>query len=1171
MQFKEALIAAVLIILVLFALLIFGNKMPEPISEWQPILIIVCFVLLGLVVLFFIIQKILAIRSALAIERKLKAQASEQIAGAHDSKKPQLQALQGQLSEALAALKSSKMGKGALYTLPWYMIIGPPGSGKTTALLESGMNFPYTSQGGRGIKGVGGTRNCDWWFTDQGILLDTAGRYTTELEDRDEWVGFLHMLKKCRDEKPINGVIVAISISDLINATEEEMEAHSKNIRDRIDELSKQLEMVFPVYLLFTKCDLLSGFTDFFEDFSKEDRDQMWGMTLPYQQQGDTDFGALFTEECKKLYSTLRDLRVSALSTERKSDKKRNIYQFPLQFALAHKRLGEFVGMLFRTNPFQESPILRGIFMTSGTQEGFPIDQVVGRMSEAFGLSADAGGLIGGEVEKKSYFLNHVFTKLIFTDQKLAQVSSRVAKRKRFVRWGLGVGSFAAMALFALLLVGSFIANSALLAGTASAASDVRESADKDLENKLDALNELKEELDTLEQYEKEGAPIWSRFGLYTGNSILDDTRDLYNRNLNGLFLERLQELLQEELEQRVTKGPGTGSPDLLFYEELYSLNYTYQVLGGTTLAEDPRDPNLVRTVLQSNKYNWFNGIKKAKAGGRSLWLEALGSDSELTSNERDLANQQLDFYIDHLGRAFVLDKSLVTKVNSLLTQNFWIEEKYEHMMNYAFRINKPPALTLAQLAGDSGARFLNPKLDSPDILPGQKPGTVPGVFTQSGWDGYVKGNISEVSEELVGRLVLMGVGGSGKSRTDIENMLKDRYERDLKLYWNRFLQSIHLKPFPSIDEARNFLKLLTNTRISPFFLLFERSWARRVVTIDGVKRNQAKTETGVVDIVPGWWSKTNDAYKPVRNWLGNFRDTNDGSFVNLIDTVTPPMDELRKTFKTAKNNLDDADILTDEALKSIVRSVLREPITETLDLLSRMATKEMNDLWKKKVYKPFTTGMKSRYPFDRNRQNNDVNWGDFAHLFGFDGAGFFTVRKYVEIIDRVRILDRDLLTKSADFEKAKEKALAFRKLFPAENDDGSKRLSVSFKLHFQRANASSILFTLDKKVYQGLNIDTTPLMVWTQGMDLKLAAVPTGASTKDFYPQGQGDRQNSPWALFRFLDGGSFIPLTADKFQLEWDLTPEDKLRITLLAPSTRNCFSKDFFNFECPEKVVE
>ena len=66
------------------------------------------------------------------------------------------------------------------------MIIGAPGSGKTTALVNSGLHFPLEQRLGKdAVRGVGGTRNCDWWFTDEAVLLDTAGRYTTQDSRRD--------------------------------------------------------------------------------------------------------------------------------------------------------------------------------------------------------------------------------------------------------------------------------------------------------------------------------------------------------------------------------------------------------------------------------------------------------------------------------------------------------------------------------------------------------------------------------------------------------------------------------------------------------------------------------------------------------------------------------------------------------------------------------------------------------------------------------------------------------------------------------------------------------------------------------------------------------------------------------------------------------------------------
>jgi type VI secretion system protein ImpL len=100
-------------------------------------------------------------------------------------KRAEIEQFKKQLEAAITSLKSSKLGKGksgkaALYALPWYMIIGPSAAGKTTAIQNSGLEFPF---GKEGFSGVGGTRNCDWFFSNKAIFLDTAGRYVTEGED----------------------------------------------------------------------------------------------------------------------------------------------------------------------------------------------------------------------------------------------------------------------------------------------------------------------------------------------------------------------------------------------------------------------------------------------------------------------------------------------------------------------------------------------------------------------------------------------------------------------------------------------------------------------------------------------------------------------------------------------------------------------------------------------------------------------------------------------------------------------------------------------------------------------------------------------------------------------------------------------------------------------------
>lgn len=184
------------------------------------------------------------------------------------------QILASRFDEAAQMLKKahfSKAGQGAqwtqrfstqyLYQLPWYVIIGAPGSGKTTALVNSGLQFPLADRFGKtALRGIGGTRNCDWWFTNEAVLLDTAGRYTTQeseqVQDAGEWLQFMGLLRKYRRRQPINGVIVTISISDLLTQSAEASRQQAVNLRQRLSELHEQLGIRFPVYVMVTKADM---------------------------------------------------------------------------------------------------------------------------------------------------------------------------------------------------------------------------------------------------------------------------------------------------------------------------------------------------------------------------------------------------------------------------------------------------------------------------------------------------------------------------------------------------------------------------------------------------------------------------------------------------------------------------------------------------------------------------------------------------------------------------------------------------------------------------------------------------------------------------------------------------------------------------------------------------
>ena len=387
---------------------------------WQPLWVVLLASLgvFALVGLFLLIRRWRQARAAVALEKGLMAGAGKQIANTRPDRRDEIVALQEQMKTGIAALKASKGGRRALSTLPFYVIIGPPGAGKTTALKQSGLDFPFFDARGGGARGVGGTRNCDWWFTNDAILIDTAGRYSTEQDDQEEWFAFLDQLKRFRSTKPINGVLVAISIADLAQASEDQIETFAKTLRQRIDEVMVRLRMVLPVYVMLTKVDLIAGFVEFFGDLRKSERGQIWGASFPLEQSSSFDPGASFAQEFDVLTMALHARAVRRIGSERQVQDRPKIFQFPLEFQLLRENLTEFIGVLMRQNAYQETPILRGFYFTSGTQEGRPMDRILGSMAQGFGLQMPP--VSDTPKELKSYFVTDLFRKVAFKDKNVA-------------------------------------------------------------------------------------------------------------------------------------------------------------------------------------------------------------------------------------------------------------------------------------------------------------------------------------------------------------------------------------------------------------------------------------------------------------------------------------------------------------------------------------------------------------------------------------------------------------------------------------------------------------------------------------------------------------------------------------------------------------------------------
>jgi len=504
-------------------------------------------------------------------------------------------ALLRQRFEAAAAVLKKTRFKGPdgerryVNELPWYVFIGAPGSGKTTALVNAGLNFPIKGPGGDpSLTGVGGTRNCDWLFTEEAVLLDTAGRYTTQESDLEAdaaaWLGFLDLIKRFRPGCPLNGALVTLSVSDLMLWNEEERKRYAWHVRARVAELYERLGVRFPVYLLITKADLLAGFMEFFGELDAQARARVWGATFHHAGDGFVmgTSGQRFADEFRELEERLYGELLERLQTERDLQRRAAAYRFPQQFRGLGPLIEEFLDTAFLGVPGAPEPLLRGVYFTSGTQEGNPIDRVLGALARSFKLESEGRPALAGGAALagtgKSFFLMRLLREVIFQESGLAGTDATLERRARRARW-LAYAAIAVLAVaLSALWTASYLGNREYVAAAQARVAAARDELARlgapragDEGQLLRALNALRM-LPGGYRDQKGGGATAPGLGLSQAEKLGAQALRAYRNALSDALFPRLAMALESELRDalRSPKRAGLGEA-LEAYLNLYA------------------------------------------------------------------------------------------------------------------------------------------------------------------------------------------------------------------------------------------------------------------------------------------------------------------------------------------------------------------------------------------------------------------------------------------------------------------------------------------------------------------------------------------------------------------------------------------------------------------------
>jgi type VI secretion system protein ImpL len=703
---------------------------------------------------------------------------------------------------------AQRFSRQYLYQLPWYVIIGAPGAGKTTALANSGLQFPLADRFGKtALRGIGGTRNCDWWFTNEAVLLDTAGRYTTQesqqAHDASEWQKFVNLLRKYRGRQPINGVIITISISDLLTQTPQEAQQQALNLRQRLMELHEQLGIRFPVYVLVTKADLLKGFRPWFSRLDKVQREQIWGFTFPWEQAKLADFDLIgaFTQEYALLQQRLDAGMADTLIMESDAQARAESYLFPQEFAALRPLLTDYLSTVFARSNFETQFAPRGIYFTSGTQEGLPFDRVMGELSRALHLprngaertKEEAGNGTSGawnSIDKEapipaakgqSFFLKDMLTNVVFQEAGLAGSNRWWELRNRAVLWSGYALLLALLVFVSLLWFTSYGNNKSYLREVQAKVPDVvaqskqlQSRGEGDLFSLLPFLNSILS-LPESSDFDLKHPPITRRMGLYRGVEVSDATESLYQKSLKQLLLPQVAQLITNWLRN------DNGSDADYSYEALkaYQMLYQPQHYDGKFLHA---------WVMLNVRRNLPQNI----------------THSQLRQLERHLA-QLLETQIQ--ASPYAKDDALVKREQALINKMPLSGRVYGRLRRLLLQDESLKPVSLADMGGPQSELVFTRKSGKP-IGEG-----IPGLYTPAGYWEHFDKNINTVTAALhKDDIWVLGRASVDEDKPQTDKAVRQLYMNDFMRQWDALLSDIELSSSADLSQRINSARLLSSS-----------------------------------------------------------------------------------------------------------------------------------------------------------------------------------------------------------------------------------------------------------------------------------------------------------------------------------------------------------------------
>lgn len=912
--------------------------------------------------------------------------------------------------EVVEFLKGSKLassGKESVYSLPWYLVAGTPKSGKTSLILSSGLNFQtLPSQRQSEQKLVRPTREVDWRVASEAVFVDTAGHFQTEGGDESEWSSIMESIKKHRQKRPIDGFLLAVSTERILGSDRREIEEFAKTVRTRLDEATKVLKTKFPVYLVFTNADSIEGFRDSFSSSKKEAENLVWGTTIPLEKSDNAQ--ALFDSEYEILQDSVMKRRLIRLSAPFSPTRQLRIFNFPLHFSSARRKLGSFVTTLFRPNPFSESPFLRGFYFTAS-----PVERSKSQGRQA----ANAGQTIG-----KTYFTKKFFNDVVLRDKDLVKTFQDQKQKPPILGWLLTIlVSFLTFILLALS-ANSLYQNNQLIKDAEAKGDRVKtilvaDGTDKNPfekpaeERRADvvAIEDLQKILAKLDNYERKGAPWYMRFGFYSGNRVLRERlMSMYYNAVAPRFAEPTERRLIAEL-KNFSQSQTDGSVDNLstdqekILQEKFALFQAYLMWSGTKnkAGEDVAEATLMSNALEN------------------IWV----TEAKLPADQQETAKDLVKFYFKQVDRKseYSGDISAFPKIgknDAIVKETRKKLRAFPNYIRYLTRITAEVSNEGTPLSVESILAS-----ESQTTIAGTYP--VPFAYTVDGYRKFMKEKIATADQDLGNDDWVMGEESEDSDSQKVElEKLETRYFRDYTDHWLNLVKSAKIEEFKNSDDMNSALDDLSSAN-SPMKKLLEEIARNTNLSDEAVA-------VGWIEWIKSFWSKqasTAEAdltdveknFRPLFSFVGSGQEKPSGDDTLPIDKYGNQMEVLAQTLAgKSKGTLEEIGKeleqpksaeakrigLASRTIISYLKSfgdtqagqeltnLLQQPVTNVESLLGGGVLDRIEKDWAQKIV-PLAKEIESGFPFDNQGE------ADMAKLKAYLNPADGTFIKFYRSIEK--------------------------------------------------------------------------------------------------------------------------------------------------------------------------